>query len=260
MYVHLCTGGPSKAGDVAVALKLQRTETYRTLERLVQRGFVAPTPERPSRFAAAPVEEVFARALAAEDARSRTAQAAQVDIGPALRSLRPPAPPAEGPRNTFKTIQGRRDAVGSLERLLRSAEREVLWLDTHPSALAVAKAAGLWDLAARRAREGVRVRAVLRAGPEAAALAARGGATLEVRAADAQAGLRLAVADGREVLVWLASDEGPSLTAAHEAAVWSDAPDFVRTEEALFDALWRATRPAAEAIGGAGHAERPPAR
>lgn len=239
VYVHLQVAGPSKAGDIAAALHYQRTETYRTLDALVLRGFVRATDERPSRFEAAPIEQVFGDILAREEARAAEARRAEADIAPALRSLRAPGAAApETLSNTFKLLQGRREATDALARLVRGAKGEALWVDTHPGAAAMAQASGAWDLLRRRAGEGVRVRAMLRAGPEAEVLA-RTAAPVEVRQVSSGAMMRLIVADQREMLLWLTSDPGPTLAAERDQALWTDAAHLVATQHALVEALWR---------------------
>ncbi len=71
VFVHLCRMGPSKASAVATAAKIHRTDAYRTLHRLVQRGFVIASLERPVRFEAADPDRVFETMLAAQKARVR---------------------------------------------------------------------------------------------------------------------------------------------------------------------------------------------
>lgn len=241
VYVHLSVVGASKAGDVAQALGLQRTETYRTLDGLVQRGFVRATDERPSRFEAAPPEALFRAILSAEAARLESTRRAEAEIAPALRSLQPAATGVQAAKNTFKQLQGRGDAYDTLERMARGAQREFLWVDTHPSAAAVAAARGTLDLLAKRAREGLPVRVLLRAGAESAAALRAAGLTPEAaRELPGDGVVRLAIADGAEILAWLASDPAPGLAADRDTALWSDAEDFAATERALVLALWRA--------------------
>jgi hypothetical protein len=233
VYVHLSVAGASKAGDVAAALRLQRTETYRTLEALVQRGFAEATNERPSRFAAAPLERVLQDLLNREQARAQALTEAQQAIAPALQSLRT-SPPLEAARNTFKVVQGRREALEELLRMLRRATREVAWADTHPLARDLARASGAWDLALRRAADGLRVEVLLGPGPDGAP----GPWTVRRLAMEPPAPVRFCVVDQREVLAWLHTDPAPGLSEPSDQALWSDASDLAGTQRVLFAHLW----------------------
>lgn len=240
VYVHLSIMGPSKASDVAAALKMHRTETYRTLQNLVQRGFATATLSRPAKFEAAAPERVFQDILAAQQARQESIQRAQSEISDALSSLRG-GQGAPLTKNTFKVLQGRREIYAVAERMLREGRGEVKAVSTHPGAFAMADMAGLVDLAEQRAREGVRVRAVLRADPahRQRLLGLQQEPGLQVRHVEEPRVVRFIVADDRELLVWVVSDPSTRLAAAQDVAIWTDAADFVGTQSALFESLWR---------------------
>lgn len=240
VYVHLSMMGPSKASDVAAALRMHRTETYRTLQDLVQRGFASSTLSRPARFQASPPEALFQEILAAQQTRNENIERARTEIAPALTTLRQ----QEGgtlSKNSFKVLQGRREIYSVFERLLREAQRTVRILTTHEGELGMADMAGLLDLLGRRAEEGVDMRLLLRATPAAQAKLAllSKGAQVEVRHLDSDRIMRFALADDNALLIWVVSDPSSRLTSEDDVAVWTDATDFVGTQSVLFDAAWR---------------------
>lgn len=240
VYVHLSMLGPSKASDIAAALKLHRTETYRTLQDLVQRGFASATLSRPARFEAAPPEKLFNELLAAQQARSESIQRAQVEIAPALSTLRG-APGTPLSKNTFKILQGRREVYAVLERMVREAQRSVKTLSTHEGPVAMADLGGVFDVALRRGGQGLQVRAVLRTN---GAMRAKLAPLLEspgvsVRHLDAERIMRFVAMDDKELLLWVVSDPSTRLASEEDVAVWTDAGDFVATQSALFEFAWR---------------------
>jgi sugar-specific transcriptional regulator TrmB len=239
VYVHLSMLGPSKASDIAAALKMHRTETYRTLQTLVQRGFASSTLSRPAKFEAAPPEKLFQELLAAQQARQDNIARAQGEIASALSTLR--SQPAEATsKNTFKVLQGRREIYGVLERMIREAKQDVAFLSTHEAAFAMGEAAGLVDVLVDRARAGVRVRGLLRTTKPAreriAALPDIPGLTW--RNLNEPTMMRFVVSDHKELLLWVVSDPSSRLTTEADVAIWSDASDFVATQSALFDLAW----------------------
>jgi sugar-specific transcriptional regulator TrmB len=240
VYVHLSMMGPSKASDIAAALKLHRTEAYRTLQNLVQRGFASATLGRPSKFVAAPPEKLFNDILAAHEARSESIKRAQGEIAGALTSLRGEPTEAQA-RNTFKVLQGRREIYSILERMVRDARTSVKSVSTHPGALTMADMAGIWDVAVERAREGLTLDAILQTTPATRGRLSSmiGVPNIQLRHLDSDHIMRFVVVDERELLVWVVNDPSTRLSSEQDVAIWSDATDFVAQESVHFDALWQ---------------------
>jgi sugar-specific transcriptional regulator TrmB len=240
VYVHLSIAGPSKASDVAAALKLHRTEAYRTLQNLVQRGFVAATLGRPSRFEAAAPEKLFEDILASEKARTENIQRAQTEIAPALISLRGQTA-EQFSKNTFRILQGRREIYGVMERMVRGARKNVKALTTHEAAVAMTDLAGILDAAVEKAQEGVQVQGLFRTNPQVRARLAQlpEVPALQLRHLETDKVVRFCLVDEREILFWVVSDPSSRLSSEQEVAVWSDAADLVGSQGYLFDLAWR---------------------
>src|SRR5712692_11122309 len=59
VFVNLARAGAATAGDVARASGVNRVQTYRALESLESRGLVEVTLDRPRRYAARAINDVF---------------------------------------------------------------------------------------------------------------------------------------------------------------------------------------------------------
>ena len=59
VFVNLARAGAATAGDVARASGVNRVQTYRALEGLEARGLVEVTLDRPRRYAARALQDVF---------------------------------------------------------------------------------------------------------------------------------------------------------------------------------------------------------
>ena len=59
VYLHLARAGEKKAGEIAEAISLHRTETYRILRDLEKRGIVFSIFEKPLKFTAVPLDKAI---------------------------------------------------------------------------------------------------------------------------------------------------------------------------------------------------------
>jgi len=243
-YVHLTMVGPAKASDVAAALHLHRSEAYRTLQRLSQRGFVAATLSRPTRFEAAPPERLFRELQEAERSRAEHITQARGSLGADLEALRAGGS-EDFTRAGVRVIQGRREIYRHLERMVRAAKAELRAVSTHEHAVGMSELAGILDIAVARAGEGLTLRAVVRS--TATGAARRAGLPkvegAEVRALDTPRVMRFVIADKAELLLWVVSDPSQRLASEKDVALWTDAADLVGLQGLLFEAVWRAAGP-----------------
>lgn len=238
MYVHLCMAGPAKAGDLAGALKLHRNEVYRNAARLLSRGIVEMTMERPARYAAVRPERVFEQEIAQRLASIEDLKAARVKVAAILDVLEPPRVPER--RSVYKVVQGRPEIGTALNHVLEHARESITWASTFPASVRLAEASGALDVLARRLDEGVQVRAGMFTDPAGWALLtpllSRAGA--QARELDFQGDVRFVIADGTELLMWVVNDPGISLKAKDEVAIQTTAPGFVQAESVFFEQAW----------------------
>jgi sugar-specific transcriptional regulator TrmB len=260
IYVHLTQAGPTKASDVAATLRLRRPDVYRLLQRLVQRGFVTTVLGRPTRFQAAPPEQVFTEAFRQQEAAWERIAQAKPGVIATLESLRGQGEmPAD--RAAFKLLQGRMDALRTVERLIHEAQEEVLILSTgRILALETDDAANIFGLALRRAMEGLHVRAVLSAIPPP--LLRPLPPSFELRVSSSGRTMRFFIADGRELVAWMVTDPAKRLNAEGDIVHCSTAEESIVRHRTLFEYVWNDAKPvSAEGAGPRARQEqlrRPP--
>lgn len=242
VYVALRRLGPAKARDVAAAVDLPRPKSYRLLEHLTRRGFVAATLARPTRFQAIEPERLFRELRSEQDSRRDELGRAERDLLPALAALGA-THSQNGEVATFRVVQGRSELTRVSARLLREATATVDLFDTPLRPGAALVPGNVWaampGAILARGRSALRGRLLIEA--ELAALApvveleAMGA---ELRVAPCSGHARFLVVDGRELLLDLSA--GIERRAEHAAALWSDASALVGTFASLFEATWRA--------------------
>lgn len=238
IYVHLCLTGPAKAGDLAGALKLHRNEVYRRATRLLGRGLVEMTMERPARFAAVSPEVVFEDEMRARLAAVEELKLARTRIVPLIHHLETPAPTER--RSVYKVVQGRPEIAAVQEHMLEHARESVVWATTFPAGIPLAGLTGGLETLTRRLDAGIRLRALVRTTPRGWSLLeeVQKRKTAEVREADLESDVRFLIIDNEELLMWVVNDPSESLKSKDEVAIQTTAAGFVQAESVFFDQVW----------------------
>jgi sugar-specific transcriptional regulator TrmB len=243
LYVHLCLSGPTKAGDLASSLRLHRNEVYRAAGRLLQRGLVEMTMQRPARYAAVSVERIFSEEIALRLASIDDLRTARDKVTALVQNARPPAVPEH--RSIYKVVQGRTDIAAAQLHAIERARESILWVSTFAPTIRLGDATGALDALESRVRMGASARLLLRTTPAAWArvrplLALPG---LQARAIDLSGDIRFLVVDGQELLMWVVNDPTESQKAKDEVAIQTTAPGFVQAERAFFEQAWTRAAP-----------------
>lgn len=246
VWAYLRVLGPSKAADIASASDLSRARTYRALESLGHDGFVQTGVGRPRTYEAADPATVFDRLFRRAQRYLAEVEVAACELTPAIRGLERSRTPGMGqPR--FDILRTRTTIHSHVQGLADDAGLSVDIFYSHPAVTSLMKASDLVSVLTRCARAGIGVRVLVPAGlPQRPDLPA--GDKLTVRSVHTQTlGLR-AIVDGAEAVVSLVEDESGNARADDCVAFATDAPHFVRMEQAHFETLW-------DAAGRVGDAE-----
>lgn len=239
LYYNLSRLGSSRASTLADAAGRKRTDVYRILDSLVEKGFAEKTLERPVLYVPCPLDEAIGRALAARRARTEALETRRADIAAAW-----PRPVSESAttRSRFTVHQGSAQVLGLLTRMVASAREEVV-LAASVDGLARFDAEALRHALEARAADGLLVR-VLAKRPRAGEhpLARVAGARL--RYADTPSFYQVLAIDDREVALFVVVGKGRPDGGGEETVLWLSSPDAVLAQKALFDQAWSAGIPA----------------
>ena len=128
VFVNLARAGATTAGDVARASGVNRVQTYRALEGLEARGLVEVTLDRPRRYAARAINEVFD--MIADEKRSELEKLDGVrktflEAWPKLSGRT-----REAPTVRLQVIKGRAQIYRTLRQFVSTAKVEVLAFTT----------------------------------------------------------------------------------------------------------------------------------
>lgn len=125
VLIFLAKTGPSKASQVALALRINRTDTYRTIRNLQRRGLVEATLQQPVRFQSVP----FGGCLQVLMYETKTQLKILEQRGEALRQqfqnvrLEPVIQEVEG----FQVVEGSISVEQRLRHMYAQANRAETW-------------------------------------------------------------------------------------------------------------------------------------
>lgn len=248
LFVHLMIHGPSRASDAAAATKLRRTETYRALEALAQRGFLTARLTRPVIYEVVSLEALFTDLFARHEQRKadmlRLRERVETTLAAAQESR-----PQQAERLGYKVLQGRRAILASVETALRQAKGGQSMVSTIFRPFSATLQNRAYQITLRRAAEGLPMRLLLRDEPgmERALQPLLAYPHVNIRFFEPAHPIRFTVIDSREIIYWLVTDPSDSVDARDDVAMWTNAPDFIAAQQTLYEALWRSGRPASSA-------------
>ena len=233
VFVNLARAGVATAGEIARAAGVNRVQTYRALDGLEARGVVEVTLDRPKRYAARAINEVFD--MVAEEKRAEldgldAMRRGLIDAWPKLaRGGR------DGPSIRLQVIKGRAQIYKAIRRVVGGATKEVLAFTT-TKGLQRSYRAGINDVLLDAMRRGVKPKLIANVQTGNAALMARVAERVPLRHVESRAG-RFIIVDRDSIIAFLIQDEG-TIRGEGETAMWTNSPDFVKAHLDVFERAW----------------------
>ena len=241
VLVFLAKTGPSKASEVARAVEINRTETYRTIRNLQRRGLVEATLERPVRLQSVPFERCLAILIDERKARLRILE----QRGEALRRqfavVR--VEPVSHEVERFQVVEGLLRIEQRLQMMCAQAQKSVMTV-LSPSEMVRGDTAGLFDMLTHAAKGGLRVRIITSIVQPNLAIVEKLSQTVEIRHLDLKVKPipRVSIIDDSEALFEISTTDETHRT-EEEVALWINSRAFVRNLQAYFDEMWNSATP-----------------
>jgi len=243
VVTFLAKRGAERASLVARALKLNRTETYRTLRNLQRRGLVEGSLEQPVRFQAAP----FSRCLEILIAERKDKVAALVERSSALErafeslNVETAAPAFE----RFQVLEGR-TRIG--QKLLFMCESSKLQIDSITAFSDLAGSGGrvFLDALSMLAKRGRKIRVITDINASAAKLVEPYQDLIAFRHLDLarRPVPRVSIIDDTEALFGIGGAEEAATHGPEQVTLWISSRSFVRNLRAYFNEMWGSATPA----------------
>ena len=243
VFVNLSRAGAATAREVARVSGVNRVQTYRALGGLEARGLVEVTLDRPRRYAARALNDVFD--MIAEEKRSELEKMDEV-----RKTLLEAWPRLSGrtrdrPSVRLQVIKGRGQIYRTIREFVAGAKEEVLAFTT-TKGLQRSYRAGINEALLASMHRGVQPRLVTDINESNAALMTRVAANVPLRHVERQRA-RFIIADRMSILAFLIQDER-TIRGDGETALWTNSPDFVKAHLEFFEKAWGTGIPAVERL------------
>jgi sugar-specific transcriptional regulator TrmB len=122
--LYLARTAAERAQNIAEALSIHRTETYKILRRLEKQGLVSCTLERPMKFVAAPFDKALANLIENRRQRLRALERRKEELIE-LWSALPKLERIQSIDKTFQILEGKEQINVKAEELLRGCKKEL---------------------------------------------------------------------------------------------------------------------------------------
>lgn len=161
VYLRLLRTGKTKVGKLATYFDMSRSKLYRLLSEMANKGYVAKSMDRPTRYAAEDPEVVIRDRLASlEEECEQLEQLLETAVEP-LRQLE-----AEGHQEIdhhWTRIEGAERILEALQSAARNVEERIWWTSTNEVIVRpdLPPVDELWRTTSERATDGIDVRLLL---------------------------------------------------------------------------------------------------
>jgi sugar-specific transcriptional regulator TrmB len=236
-YLELLQRGSATARDLARRTSTERVVAYRTLDGMQARGILRTTSERPRRYWPVDLRTLFDQGLQSKRIALRDDETVANRLVTEMPQLMEEAD-ATAPR--LQILQGASGVYPQLREMVRRAHDDLKVMITQRG-LRNSDRFGIRDELSRFLHGGGRVSLLVESHPQVRGLlerfilARRRFPRLEIRQLFPQTA-RLTIVDQREVLFFPVPDA--RLKGVEEMAIWTDNPDFVRSQSLHFTTLW----------------------
>jgi sugar-specific transcriptional regulator TrmB len=123
VYLYLARAGEKKAGEIAEAISLHRTETYRILRDLEKKGIVFSIFKKPLKFTAVPLEKAIDILINVQKFRIRLLEKEKTNLVNMWLSI--PQPNIESAKKElFQMLEGEQQVILKAEELLEKSKSE----------------------------------------------------------------------------------------------------------------------------------------
>jgi len=123
VYLHLARAGEKKAGEIAEAISLHRTETYRILRDLEKKGIVFSIFEKPLKFTAVPLDKAIDLLVDAQKIRIKLLEQEKSSIVELWASM-PQPKISDAKKELFQMLEGEQQVLMKANELLEKTEKE----------------------------------------------------------------------------------------------------------------------------------------
>jgi sugar-specific transcriptional regulator TrmB/predicted hydrocarbon binding protein len=237
VIVALSSASPTKASEIGRIVGISRMDAYNTLKRLQEQGIISATVEKPMRFTAIPINDVFELLIHREEQELQRLKEnlAQFEAGnfssnPIVTDLG-----ANNPE-TFTVVKDRHNIYAAIERLISDSEEEI-WLTLGKWGIMHFVKTGALDALAEAVARGVRVHMLVTLDHLTLKFYDKLDAAVEVRHSE-QLSMHGCIVDDDVAVQAVRVDSNPVGRGREDSALIIEAPSFIAAQKDLVQACW----------------------
>jgi sugar-specific transcriptional regulator TrmB len=236
VYLLLTKIGSCSVGNIARRLSLSRMSVYRALRTLEEKGLVESAAKRPARYAALPIASFLNRCVEDVKTRALSMEKTMKEIAEYCERVRKTDALTEDPK--FRIVQGRKHIHDQILKMFEKAMNEIRIIETR-NGLYRFMYAGLDDKLRELHEKGVSVEILTHVDESGVEAVTNYLAFAQVRHTVFPATVKMILVDEIEALTTFVHDDSMSLTTEKDLAMWIRAPDYVKSMNAFFKAVWK---------------------
>jgi sugar-specific transcriptional regulator TrmB len=123
VYLYLARVGEKKAGEIAEAISLHRTETYRILRDLEKKGILFSVFEKPLKFTAVPLDKAIDLLVDAQKMKIKLLEREKANLVELWLSM-PQIKVEKAKKELFQMLEGEQQVILKAEEILERTEKE----------------------------------------------------------------------------------------------------------------------------------------
>jgi sugar-specific transcriptional regulator TrmB len=123
VYLYLARVGEKKAGEIAEAISLHRTETYRILRDLEKKGILFSVFEKPLKFTAVPLDKAIDLLVDAQKMKIKLLEKEKANLVELWLSM-PQIKVEKAKKELFQMLEGEQQVIIKAEELLERTQSE----------------------------------------------------------------------------------------------------------------------------------------
>jgi sugar-specific transcriptional regulator TrmB/CBS domain-containing protein len=246
VYMFLARSGVQSTSLVAKRLKMERVQAYRTFKKLLEKGFIEATLERPTRFTIVPFEALLETFINTKKSEIASFNEQKDQLLNSWHSIS--APESEYPIAKFSVITGKKKIHSKMLNMIRESEKDVLLLTTRLG-LIQEDIAGIFDAIVQPAQKRkVQFKILTDVEQENLRVAERltkkfsaEKKNITFRHLNLSSSFfpRFLIKDEEQVILYAPSGDDQSLLNLEDEGLWINDRMFISVLEAFFDQMWQ---------------------
>jgi sugar-specific transcriptional regulator TrmB len=243
IYVYVAKRGPSLAGEISKALKIQRGQTYNILKTLQKKGIVEALASRPTRFSATPLPKALDILMQAHQQRQYTMEKTKPQLLAMWESTLTTGT-AEILEEKFQFLTGVEGIYRKALEIVQRSRKSISMIASESAVYHVDRL-GVIDEIRKASRKNVEVKILAELTPRTSQTIKQIG-KINIKALREPRPPNFLIVDQKQIIFLTRPLE--STDPIEATAVWTNSPTLIDTIERVFEDMWSSPKATPELL------------